>query len=57
MNLRVIQGLVCLLIALWGAAMIVVGIIKHLTLEIRPEQSASPFPDMIDLQEALLEAA
>jgi hypothetical protein len=26
MNLRVIQGLVCLLIALWGAAMIVVGI-------------------------------
>jgi hypothetical protein len=57
MNLRVIQGLVCLLIALWGAAMIVVGIIKHLTLEIRPEQSASPFPDTIDLQEALLEAA
>jgi hypothetical protein len=48
---------VCLLIALWGAAMIVVGIIKHLTLEIRPEQSASPFPDTIDLQEALLEAA
>ena len=27
MNLRVRQGLVCLLIALWGAAMIVVGVI------------------------------
>ena len=27
MNLLVIQGLVCILIALWGAAMLVVGVI------------------------------
>ncbi len=26
MNLRVIQGLVCLLIALWGVAMLAVGV-------------------------------
>ena len=30
---------------------------KRLTLEIRPEQTTFPFPDTIDLQEALLEAA
>ena len=30
---------------------------KRLTLEIHPEQTTSPFPDTIDLQEALLEAA
>ncbi len=30
---------------------------KRLTLEIHPEQTTSPFPDTIDLQETLLEAA
>ena len=30
---------------------------KRLTLKIRSEQTVSPFPDTIDLQEALLEAA
>ncbi len=30
---------------------------KHLTLEIRPERAGPPFPDTIDLQETLLEAA
>ena len=30
---------------------------KRLTLEIRPERTGSPFPDTIDLQETLLEAA
>lgn len=30
---------------------------KRVNLEIRPEKAASPFPDTIDLQETLLEAA
>ena len=30
---------------------------KRLTLKIRSEQTVSPFPDTIDLQESLLEAA
>jgi predicted RNase H-like HicB family nuclease len=30
---------------------------KRVTLELHPKQTASPFPDTIDLQETLLEAA
>jgi predicted RNase H-like HicB family nuclease len=30
---------------------------KRLTLEVQPKQTAFPFPDTIDLQETLLEAA